>query len=121
MSKAVIKKHRPDKCVNLVPGNEKAPFPHCDMRDGREGFCPFSEDLFRQTWCRFYQRPCSTPAPKPKKQDKVIAEAKAGETMDMSDLVALFDSIVELTDYCHRDPARSEYKVLKSFKVVVEK
>lgn len=106
-----------DKCRNLVPPTQKVKFKHCDMGDGREGYCPFSDHIERQVLCRFYERP--KPTPKPKKI-KVIAQAKAGENMDMSDLVALLDNVIELTDYCHRDPARSDYKVLRSFKVIIE-
>ncbi len=54
------------------------------------------------------------------KRRRTIAEAKAGDKMDMSDLIALLDNVVELTDYCHHDPTQTEYKVLKSFKIVAE-
>ncbi len=112
-----MRPQQPSKCKNLVPGNRKTPFPHCDMRDGREGYCPFAENTYRQVWCRFYQQLCTSP----KKKEEVVIEFAAGDTHDAGDILSLLDEVLKMEDYCHRDPFNSTYKVLKPFKVVVKK
>jgi hypothetical protein len=42
-----------------------------------------------------------------------------GTKLDAGDILSLLGDVIELVDYNHRDPDRTEYKIKRSFQVVV--